>query len=69
MFIVRLNERPFYKESVDGLIIRLSKIFETVRTGGSYMEGDANLSALMQQEKDKRQFVRHTAKYWVHPGT
>jgi hypothetical protein len=27
------------------------------------------LSALMQQEKDKRQFVRHTAKYWVHPGT
>ncbi|TPX44878.1 hypothetical protein SeLEV6574_g04230 [Synchytrium endobioticum] len=62
-FMVRLAHRPFYKEgdrSVDSLVIRLSRLFDIVRTGGirppAVLPGGAS-----------QNFVRHTTKYWVHP--
>ncbi|KAJ3005913.1 vacuolar transporter chaperone [Thoreauomyces humboldtii] len=60
-FMVRMNARPFYKQSFDGLIIRLSKLFDTIRTGGKRDQGNANAGGSQQN------FVRRTTKYWVHP--
>jgi SPX domain protein involved in polyphosphate accumulation len=61
MFNVRLSSRPFYKESFDSLIIRLSKLYDTVRTGFARQAPSASEAAANQN------FVRKTTKYWVHP--
>ncbi|RKO84898.1 VTC domain-containing protein [Blyttiomyces helicus] len=60
-FMVRMSARPFYKESFDNLIIRLSKLFDTCRTGGKRSQENANAGGSQQN------FVRRTTKYWVHP--
>ncbi|TPX55666.1 hypothetical protein PhCBS80983_g05146 [Powellomyces hirtus] len=60
-FMVRMNARSFYKQSFDALILRLSKLFDTVRTGGKRSQENANAGASQQN------FVRRTTKYWVHP--
>ncbi|KAJ3240368.1 hypothetical protein HDU78_002310 [Chytriomyces hyalinus] len=59
-FLIRMRERPFYEESVDSLIIRLSRIFQNVRTGGKGGLG----TDVKEDIPDK--FVRKTTKYWVH---
>ncbi|CAG8632759.1 12853_t:CDS:2 [Acaulospora morrowiae] len=61
MFMVRLNAKPFYKENYDALIVKLSRLYEIVRTRGNPVKG--NSSAGGQQQN----FVRNTTKYWVHP--
>ena len=33
MFMVRLNTKPLYLENLDNLIIRLSKLYDLIRTG------------------------------------
>lgn len=58
MFMVRLNARPFYKLSFDSLIIRLSKLYDTVRNGGRHQE---------PPPPGGGSFIRRTTKYWVHP--
>ncbi|KAI8929070.1 VTC domain-containing protein [Entophlyctis helioformis] len=58
MFMVRLNARPFYKQSFDMLIIRLSKLYDTLRTGGKREAPPPPTGT---------SFVRRTTKYWVHP--
>lgn len=63
MFNVRLNQRPFYKESFDKLIIRISKLYDIARTGGR-----PNLPVVAEMNQGSQQFVRRTTKYWVHPG-
>ncbi|TIB71655.1 SPX-domain-containing protein [Wallemia mellicola] len=55
-----LDDKPFYKENYDALIIQLSKLFEMVRTRGKPIQGDS--AAGGQQSA----FVRQTTKYWVH---
>ncbi|KAJ3360936.1 vacuolar transporter chaperone [Kappamyces sp. JEL0680] len=60
LFQVRMQAKAFYKLSFDALIIRLSKIYDTVRTGGK-REAAAPPSGSSQS------FVRRTTKYWVHP--
>ncbi|KAI8819939.1 VTC domain-containing protein [Fimicolochytrium jonesii] len=60
-FMVRMNARPFYKDGFDTLILRLSKLFDTIRTGGKRSQENANAGATQQN------FVRRTTKYWVHP--
>lgn len=57
MFLVRLNSRPFYKLSFDSLILRLSKLYDTVRTGGKRQTPPPPTGT---------SFVRRTTKYWVH---
>jgi SPX domain protein involved in polyphosphate accumulation len=58
MFMIRLNSKPFYKLSFDTLILRLSKLYDIVRTGGKRQEQAPPASGAS--------FVRRTTKYWVH---
>ncbi|KAH6567407.1 hypothetical protein BASA60_009045 [Batrachochytrium salamandrivorans] len=60
MFMVRLNAKPFYKQNFDSMIIRLSGIYDTLRTGGKR-------SATAPPSGPSQSFVRRTTKYWVHP--
>ncbi|WBW72404.1 vacuolar transporter chaperone (VTC) complex subunit [Schizosaccharomyces osmophilus] len=62
VFAVRLNARPFYKEQYDLLIVKLSRLYDFIRTRGSPIRGD-NAAGGTQQN-----FVRQTTKYWVHPS-
>lgn len=55
-----LDDKPFYKENYDSLIIQLSRLFEMVRTRGKPIQGD-NAAGGSQSA-----FVRQTTKYWVH---
>ncbi|KAI9242115.1 MAG: VTC domain-containing protein, partial [Podila humilis] len=61
IFLVRLNSKPFYKENYDSLIVKLSSLYDTVRTRGKAHGGDSSAGGSQQA------FVRQTTKYWVHP--
>ncbi|KAI9486982.1 MAG: VTC domain-containing protein [Benjaminiella poitrasii] len=61
MFGVRLNAKPFYKENYDTLIIRISTLYDRVRTRGKERGGDSGAGG------KQAAFVRNTTKYWVHP--
>ena len=58
--MIRLQSKPFYKLSFDSLIIRLSKIYDTIRTGGKR-------DLIAPPSSSSQSFVRRTTKYWVHP--
>lgn len=60
-FIARLNAKPFYKENYDGLIVKLSRQYDLVRTRGNPVTGDSSAGG------SQAAFVRQTTKYWVHP--
>ena len=61
IFQARLNAKPFFKDNLDSLIVKLSKLYDLVRTRGNPVKGDASAGGKMQN------FVRQTTKYWVHP--
>ena len=54
-----LAERPFYKYNWDALIVKLSKLYDLVRTRGHPVQGDASAGG------NQSAFVRQTTKYWV----
>ncbi|OBZ72110.1 Vacuolar transporter chaperone 4 [Grifola frondosa] len=56
-----LEKRPFYKYNWDGLIVKLSRLYDLVRTRGHPVQGDASAGG------SQSAFVRQTTKYWVHP--
>lgn len=56
-----LTARPFYKENYDQLIVKLSRLFDLVRTRGNPVQGDSSAGG------SQSAFVRQTTKYWVHP--
>lgn len=56
-----LTSRPFYKENYDELILKLSKLYDQVRTRGNPIQGDSTAGGTQSA------FVRQTTKYWVHP--
>ncbi|EMD34016.1 hypothetical protein CERSUDRAFT_107790 [Gelatoporia subvermispora B] len=56
-----LEKRPFYKYNWDGIIVKLSKLYDLVRTRGHPVQGDASAGG------NQSAFVRQTTKYWVHP--
>ncbi|KAF8843707.1 SPX-domain-containing protein [Paxillus ammoniavirescens] len=56
-----LEERPFYKYNWDALIVKLSKLYDLVRTRGHPVVGDSSAGG------NQSAFVRQTTKYWVHP--
>ncbi|KAG0006339.1 vacuolar transporter chaperone [Entomortierella chlamydospora] len=62
IFHVRLNTKPFHKESYDAVIVRLSSIYHVVSARGQKLKGDNQFS-----NWDSSAFVRDTTKYWVHP--
>lgn len=61
IFSVRLNAKPFFKDNYDALVVKLSKLYDLVRTRGNPVEGDSSAGGAQQN------FVRQTTKYWVHP--
>ncbi|KAJ7170911.1 VTC domain-containing protein [Mycena crocata] len=56
-----LEKRPFYKYNWDALIVKLSKLYDLVRTRGHPVQGDSSAGG------SQSAFVRQTTKYWVHP--
>ncbi|TCD66569.1 vacuolar transporter chaperone [Steccherinum ochraceum] len=56
-----LEKRPFYRYNWDDLIIKISKLYDLVRTRGHEVQGDSNAGG------SQNVFVRQTSKYWVHP--
>ncbi|KAI0635587.1 SPX-domain-containing protein [Trametes polyzona] len=56
-----LEKRPFYKYNWDGLIVKLSRLYDLVRTRGHPVQGDSSAGG------NQSAFVRQTTKYWVHP--
>jgi SPX domain protein involved in polyphosphate accumulation/uncharacterized membrane protein YidH (DUF202 family) len=61
IFSVRLNAKPFFKDNYDILVVKLSKLYDLVRTRGNPIKGDSAAGGAQQN------FVRQTTKYWVHP--
>ncbi|KAL1646360.1 vacuolar transporter chaperone [Diplodia intermedia] len=60
VFAARLRAKPFFKDNYDNFIVKLSKLYDLVRTRGSPVKGDAAAGGSQQN------FVRQTTKYWVH---
>jgi len=61
VFAARLNARPFFKDDYDETVIKLSRLYDQVRTRGNPIKGDSSAGGKQQN------FVRQTTKYWVHP--
>ncbi|KAH8153368.1 uncharacterized protein LAJ45_02180 [Morchella importuna] len=61
IFSARLNAKPFFKDNYDAFIVKLSKLYDLVRTRGNPTQGDSSAGGSQQN------FVRQTTKYWVHP--
>lgn len=57
-----LENHPFYRMNYDHLIVKLSKLFDLVRTRGHPIEGDSSAGG------SQNAFVRSTTKYWVGFG-
>ena len=63
MFMIRLKSKPFFLETLDNLVYRLSKLFDRLRRGST----DVKDSEKNNEVKDNQVFLRKTTKYWVHP--
>ncbi|KAK4240781.1 vacuolar transporter chaperone 4 [Achaetomium macrosporum] len=61
VFETRLKAKPFYKENYDASVVKLSKLYDLVRTRGNPVKGDSAAGG------SQGSFIRHTTKYWVHP--
>ncbi|KAL2016533.1 hypothetical protein VTK56DRAFT_3427 [Thermocarpiscus australiensis] len=61
VFDTRLKAKPFYKENYDASVVKLSKLYDLVRTRGNPAKGDSAAGG------SQGSFIRHTTKYWVHP--
>ncbi|KAM0564329.1 hypothetical protein ACHAPJ_000540 [Fusarium lateritium] len=61
VFDSRLKAKPFYKENYDASVIKLSKLYDLVRTRGNPVKGDSAAGG------GQASFIRQTTKYWVHP--
>ncbi|KAE8383410.1 VTC domain-containing protein [Aspergillus bertholletiae] len=61
VFAARLKAKPFFKDNYDAFVVKLSKLYDLVRTKGNPVKGDSSAGGSQQN------FVRQTTKYWVHP--
>ncbi|KAJ8105822.1 hypothetical protein OPT61_g9950 [Boeremia exigua] len=61
VFAARLKRKPFFQDNYDNYIVKLSKLYDIVRTRGNPVKGDSSAGGKQQN------FVRQTTKYWVHP--
>lgn len=61
IFAARLKAKPFFQDNYDAFIVKLSKLYDLVRTRGNPIKGDSAAGGGQQN------FVRQTTKYWVHP--
>ena len=60
-FSTRLKAKPFFQDNYDAFIVKLSRLYDLVRTRGNPVKGDSSAGGSQQN------FVRQTTKYWVHP--
>jgi SPX domain protein involved in polyphosphate accumulation len=56
-----LKKSPFFKDNYDADIVKLSRLFDIVRTRGNPVKGDSSAGG------SQGNFIRQTTKYWVHP--
>lgn len=61
VFATRLKAKPFFKDNYDSDIVKLSKLYDIVRTRGNPVKGDSAAGG------NQGNFIRQTTKYWVHP--
>ncbi|EUC47951.1 hypothetical protein COCMIDRAFT_3083 [Bipolaris oryzae ATCC 44560] len=61
VFAARLKRKPFFQDNYDSYVVKLSKLYDIVRTRGNPVKGDSSAGGKQQN------FVRQTTKYWVHP--
>ena len=61
VFAARLKAKPFFQDNYDAMIVKLSRLYDLVRTRGNPTKGDSAAGGGQQN------FVRQTTKYWVHP--
>lgn len=59
-FATQLKAKPFFKDNYDGDIVKLSKLYDLVRTRGNPVKGDSAAGG------SQGSFIRNTTKYWVH---
>lgn len=82
VFMVRLAAKPFYRDSFEPLVLRLSRLYDRVRKVRAQLTcvlypgtQEAQVAArIAQPDKgsaggsgSSQNFVRRTTKYWVHP--
>ncbi|KAI0394849.1 SPX-domain-containing protein [Xylariaceae sp. FL0594] len=60
-FDAALKKKPFYNEDFDAEVVKLSNLYNNVRTRGNPVKGDSAAGG------SQGSFVRQTTKYWVHP--
>ncbi|RMZ80933.1 hypothetical protein DV737_g2789, partial [Chaetothyriales sp. CBS 132003] len=60
-FSTRLKAKPFFADNYDAFVVKLSRLYDLVRTRGNPVKGDSAAGGSQQN------FVRQTTKYWVHP--
>ncbi|KAI0974322.1 vacuolar transporter chaperone 4 [Xylaria arbuscula] len=60
-FDTALKKKPFYNEDFDAEVVKLSNMYNIVRTRGNPVKGDSAAGG------SQGSFVRQTTKYWVHP--
>jgi SPX domain protein involved in polyphosphate accumulation/uncharacterized membrane protein YidH (DUF202 family) len=60
VFAARLNAKPFFKDNYDAFVVKLSRLYDLVRTKGNPVTGDSAAGGAQQN------FIRQTTKYWVH---
>ena len=61
VFAARLKAKPFFQDNYDAFVVKLSGLYDLVRTRGHPIVGDSAAGGGQQN------FVRQTTKYWVHP--
>jgi SPX domain protein involved in polyphosphate accumulation/uncharacterized membrane protein YidH (DUF202 family) len=61
VFAARLKAKPFFEQNYDAFIVKLSMLYDLVRTRGDPVKGDSAAGG------SQRDFIRQTTKYWVHP--
>jgi len=61
VFAARLKAKPFFKDNYDADIVKLSRLYDIVRTRGNPHQGDSAAGG------SQGSFIRQTTKYWVHP--
>lgn len=61
VFEARMKAKPFFKDNHDELLVKLSKLYDIVRTRGNPVKGDSASGG------SQGNFIRNTTKYWVHP--
>lgn len=61
VFEARMKAKPFFKDNHDELLLKLSQLYDIVRTRGNPVKGDSASGG------SQGSFIRNTTKYWVHP--